>query len=79
MSVRAPVGATNIANVKCCIGRGLSAIRYSHCNKFLFYFFRLIENKLNEKGTGTTFRAISGDVIKNVKIYLPPFLSNTVS
>lgn len=72
MSVRAPVGATNIANVKCCIGRGLSAIRYSHCNKFLFYFFRLIENKLDEKGTGTTFRAISGDVIKNAQIYLPP-------
>jgi type I restriction enzyme S subunit len=72
MSVRAPVGTTNIANVKCCIGRGLSAIRYSHCNKFLFYFFRLIENKLDEKGTGTTFRAISGDVIKKANIYLPP-------
>jgi type I restriction enzyme, S subunit len=72
MSVRAPVGTTNIANVKCCIGRGLSAIRYSHNNKFLFYFFRLIENKLDERGTGTTFRAISGDVIKNAKIYLPP-------
>jgi len=72
MSVRAPVGATNIANVKCSIGRGLAAIRYSHCNKFLFYFFRLIENKLDEKGTGTTFRAISGDVIKNAQIYLPP-------
>lgn len=72
MSVRAPVGSTNIANVKCSIGRGLSAIRYSHCNKFLFYFFRLIENKLDEKGTGTTFRAISGDVIKNAQIYLPP-------
>lgn len=72
MSVRAPVGATNITNVKCCIGRGLAAIRYSHCNKFLFYFFRLIENKLDEKGTGTTFRAISGDVIKNAQIFLPP-------
>jgi type I restriction enzyme S subunit len=72
MSVRAPVGTTNIANVKCCIGRGLSAIRYSRCNKFLFYFFRLIENKLDEKGTGTTFRAISGDVIKKANIYLPP-------
>jgi type I restriction enzyme S subunit len=72
ISVRAPVGATNIANVKCCIGRGLSAVRYSHCYKFLFYFFRLIEKKLDEKGTGTTFRAISGDVIKNTHIPLPP-------
>ena len=72
MSVRAPVGTTNIANVKCCIGRGLSAIRYYQCNKFLFYFFRIIENKLDEKGTGTTFRAISGDIIKTSQIYLPP-------
>ncbi|MBP7850287.1 MAG: restriction endonuclease subunit S [Lentimicrobiaceae bacterium] len=72
LSVRAPVGATNIANVKCCIGRGLAAIRYPQCNRFLFYFFRLIEKKLDEKGTGTTFRAISGDVIKNAKIFLPP-------
>jgi type I restriction enzyme S subunit len=38
----------------------------------LFYFFRLIEKKLDEKGTGTTFRAISGDVIKNTHIPLPP-------
>jgi type I restriction enzyme S subunit len=72
LSVRAPVGATNIANVQCAIGRGLAAIRYSKCNRFLFYFFRLIDKKLDEKGTGTTFRAISGDVIRNAEIYLPP-------
>lgn len=72
MSVRAPVGTTNIANQKCCIGRGLSSIRYIPCYKFLFFYFRLIENKLDEKGTGTTFRAISGDVIKEAELYLPP-------
>ena len=72
LSVRAPVGATNIANVKCCIGRGLASIRYPYCYKFLFYYFRLVEKKLDEKGTGTTFRAISGDVIKNANIFLPP-------
>lgn len=79
ISVRAPVGAANIANVKCCIGRGLSAIKYPNCNKFLFYFFKLIENKLDKEGTGTTFRAISGDVIKNVKIYLPPPLPSSTA
>ena len=30
LSVRAPVGDTNIANQKCCIGRGLAAIRYEN-------------------------------------------------
>lgn len=72
LSVRAPVGATNISNARCCIGRGLSAIRYQYCHKFLFYYFNLIEKKLDEKGTGTTFRAISGDVIKSFNLPLPP-------
>ena len=72
LSVRAPVGTTNIADQKCCIGRGLAALRYIHCYKFLFYYLRLIEKKLDEKGTGTTFRAISGDVLRNYPIGLPP-------
>ncbi len=72
MSVRAPVGSTNIANIQCCIGRGLAAIRYTHCYKYLFYHFRLIANELDKKGTGTTFRAISGDVLKNTEIPIPP-------
>ncbi|PAV14454.1 hypothetical protein ASJ81_13750 [Methanosarcina spelaei] len=72
ISVRAPVGATNIANQKCCIGRGLAAIRYPDCNKYVFYFLRLIENELDEKGTGTTFKAISGAVLKSEKIPFAP-------
>ncbi|MBU2493325.1 MAG: restriction endonuclease subunit S [Bacteroidetes bacterium] len=72
MSVRAPVGNTNVADRECCIGRGLAAIRYRYNYKFLYYFFRLIENKLDEKGTGTTFRSISADVVKNVQLFLPP-------
>ena len=71
LSVRAPVGTTNIANVKCCIGRGLAAIRYENY-KYLFYFLRSIEKFLDEKGTGTTFRAISGQTIRTTEIPLPP-------
>ncbi|MEW6701290.1 MAG: restriction endonuclease subunit S, partial [Bacteroidota bacterium] len=64
ISVRAPVGATNIADQICCIGRGLAAVRYSYNYLFLFYFLRFIEKKLDEQGTGTTFKAISGDVLR---------------
>ena len=71
LSVRAPVGTTNIANQKCCIGRGLAAIRYENY-KFVFYFLRSIERELDEKGTGTTFRAISGETIRATEIPLPP-------
>jgi type I restriction enzyme S subunit len=72
LSVRAPVGAVNIANVECCIGRGLAAIQYKHCPNFLFYFFKSVEKKLDEKGTGTTFRAISGETVRNILLPLPP-------
>ncbi len=72
LSVRAPVGATNLADRKCCIGRGLAAIRYPHDYKFLYHYFCSIEEELDKKGTGTTFKAISGDVIRNTKLHLPP-------
>ena len=71
LSVRAPVGTTNIANQKCCIGRGLAVIRYENY-KYVFYFLRSIEQQLDKKGTGTTFRAISGETIRTTDIPLPP-------
>ena len=71
LSVRAPVGSTNIANQKCCIGRGLAAIRFQNF-KYAFYFLRSIEKQLDEKGTGTTFKAISGETIRETEIRLPP-------
>ena len=72
VSVRAPVGSSNIANQKCCIGRGLAALRYPDCNKYIFYYIRLIETELDELGTGSTFKAISSTTLRNVEIPLPP-------
>ena len=71
LSVRAPVGTTNIANQKCCIGRGLSAIRFENY-KYGFYFLRSIQQELDNKGTGTTFRAISGEIIRETLLPYPP-------
>ncbi|MEK6780688.1 MAG: restriction endonuclease subunit S [Bacteroidota bacterium] len=70
LSVRAPVGTTNIADQKCCIGRGLAAIRFPNY-KYAFYFLRSIEQQLDKKGTGTTFRAISGETIRETLFPLP--------
>jgi len=71
LSVRAPVGAINIADQVSCIGRGLAAIRYKN-HKFIFYFLKLIQHELDKQGTGTTFRAISGEIIRTTKINVPP-------
>ena len=70
LSVRAPVGTTNIANQKCCIGRGLAAIRYENY-KYAFYFLRSRQQELDSKGTGTTFRAISGETIRETLFPVP--------
>ena len=46
ISVRAPVGPTNIADVRCCIGRGLAAIRPHGCladRDFIHWTLRYLE------------------------------------
>jgi type I restriction enzyme S subunit len=74
ISVRAPVGPTNICPEKSCIGRGLAAIRgLGGIEKFfILYLIRTFENVLAGKGTGTTFNAISGNQLKGFEIPLPP-------
>ena len=70
LSVRAPVGTTNIANQQCCIGRGLATLRFENY-KYGFYFLRSMQYELDSKGTGTTFRAISGETIRETLIPYP--------
>ncbi len=74
LSVRAPVGPTNLAPCKVCIGRGLTAIRPNELLnlKYVLFFFRYFEVHLQQKGTGTTFKAITQDTIKNLEIPVPP-------
>lgn len=74
MSVRAPVGPTNICNITACIGRGLAAIRVGDKldYKFLYHYCKLIENQIASQGNGSTFSAITTSVIKELQIPLPP-------
>lgn len=70
LSVRAPVGPTNLSPGRVCIGRGLTAIRPSEILnlKYLLHYFRYFEAQLQQKGTGTTFKAITQDVVRNLEI-----------
>ena len=74
LSVRAPVGPTNLSPGRVCIGRGLTAIRPSEeLNlKYLLFYFKYFEAQLQQQGTGTTFKAITQDVIKNLQVPVPP-------
>jgi type I restriction enzyme, S subunit len=74
LSVRAPVGPTNICNVESCIGRGLAAIRPGKDlhYKYVYYFFKTIEERLAASGNGSTFSAITTGVVRDLLIPLPP-------
>ena len=71
ISVRAPVGDVNIANQHCCIGRGLAAIEYDACPRFIFYFLKHSKSELEKLSTGTTFKAISKHTILNYSLFIP--------
>ncbi len=75
LSVRAPVGEVNIAPFRCCIGRGLSAIRakqdkFNHL--FLFYYLKLNGKKFEALSAGSTFKAIRKQEIENYSVPRPP-------
>lgn len=77
MSVRAPVGAINIANNDCCIGRGLAALNskigsVSH----LYYVINDLRIAFERKNAaGTTFGAITKDELCDLSVLKP---SNSV-
>jgi type I restriction enzyme S subunit len=75
ISVRAPVGPTNLNPHRSCIGRGLAAIRANEKRantKYLLYFLRFHEAALTLQGTGSTFDAISREDLNEIRLPLPP-------
>lgn len=67
ISVRAPVGPTNFAPSKACIGRGLAGLRPKGglSPDYLVYALKATVNELAAKATGSTFEAISGDQLRS--------------
>ena len=72
MSVRAPVGAVNIATQDCCIGRGLASITPKEgksTTMFIYYALKYMEEDIDRLGTGSTFKAINKE--SYAKIQMP--------
>ena len=75
ISVRAPIGALNIANCECCIGRGLAALTVNEdicAQEYLWHTLSGKVDELNSKGTGSTFKAINKKTLSETEIPLPP-------
>ena len=71
---RTPVGIVNITDRELCIGRGLCAVKplAGMTEKYALYSLRCLKDEFTKKATGTTFVAITGEVVKNQLIPLPP-------
>ncbi len=73
ISVRAPVGDVNIANIDYCIGRGLASINLVNGdNKYLYYLLNYLKPKIKHLGTGSTFKAITKSTLETIEIPVPP-------
>jgi len=79
ISVRAPVGEQNMANERCCIGRGVAALRYKFDNSFYTYTYYKIKSLMDEikqfNETGTVFGSISKSDFENIEIIIPDKIS----
>lgn len=74
LSVRAPVGPTNVAPVDCAIGRGLAGIR-AHAEvdqRYLLWALRSSEHQLARHGAGSTFPAITGKQLRAHQVAVAP-------
>lgn len=72
MSVRAPVGDTNIANEDCCIGRGLAAIHSKDKHQsFVHYTVVSLRPQLDIfNGEGTVFGCLNRDALNNMEVII---------
>ncbi len=73
VSVRAPVGDINMASEKCCVGRGVAAVRhYSGSRSYTYYVMRALgDDFARYEAEGTVFGAINKKGFENIKWIVP--------
>ena len=74
LCIRAPVGVVNITDREIAIGRGLCAVTplTGMSVEFVFHWLTGFQNDFIEQATGTTFMAITTDVVRQQIAPLPP-------
>jgi type I restriction enzyme S subunit len=70
---RAPIGYIAIAKNEVCTNQGFKSIVCSDKanNRFIYYWLKHNKSMVESLASGSTFKEISGSVLKSIKIYLP--------
>ena len=72
-SSRAPIGYVAIAAKELCTNQGFKSIipNGKVDYMFLYYLLKYKKKEIEGLGSGTTFKEVSGNVMKNVMVYIP--------
>ncbi|MBD5456235.1 MAG: restriction endonuclease subunit S [Lachnospiraceae bacterium] len=72
-SSRAPIGYVAIAKQEVCTNQGFKSV-VPNANTdymFLYYLLKYSKEKIENLGSGTTFKEVSGSVMRDVKVSIP--------
>ena len=72
-SSRAPIGYVAISENDLCTNQGLKSIIPNNKidYKFLYYLLKHNKNYIASKGSGSTFKEVSGSVMKGIELFIP--------
>ncbi|XME02350.1 restriction endonuclease subunit S [Lachnospiraceae bacterium C1.1] len=72
-SSRAPIGYVAIAENEVCTNQGFKSVipNTDTDYMFLYYLLKYNKNKIENLGSGTTFKEVSGSTMRNVEIKVP--------
>lgn len=76
-SSRAPIGYVAIAANELCTNQGFKSVVPNEWTDYLFLYYLLKFNKdaIENLGSGTTFKEVSGSTMRNIKVRVPALLS----
>ena len=72
-SSRAPIGYVAIAANEVCTNQGFKSVIPNENTDplFLFYLLKYNKDKIEGMGSGTTFKEVSGNTMKNIVVNVP--------
>lgn len=72
-SSRAPIGYVAIATNEVCTNQGFKSVIPNEATDplFLFYLLKYNKDKIEAMGSGTTFKEVSGNTMKNIIVRVP--------
>jgi type I restriction enzyme, S subunit len=71
MTVRAPVGAVNVARTEVCLGRGVCGVT-SDCRAYAEFLIRSLQGRWASEESGTIFPAVNKAQVAGVPVAIPP-------